>query len=346
MMKGRGRKMQSSGNENFPFLLEQIGMKKILCVVMVYYDFEISKLCIDSLLPYLDRLDLIIIENKSEFTESHFRPYLLDLVNKGQVSKYFLFNKNISINAGEIVFDSGHIDFGDSDYVIITDGDLLCENQDWLSEEINIMEKNTDVFICAVTLDTSNLPIEVFPSATEWAPGGIEHDMYFEDSTGVYFLLMRTKEYLNFLNYRKRNNLKLIDLELNHYCYVILNKKWVRTKKSLARHLTWDLYHDPGHPYSKLKGKKSYEQTWVHNSYCSYQIYTKYSFSKYYPLKKILFGYIEDGKKWIQCIFKGKSDKYREFDWQEQLSQIANLERHKAKNGEAAQKTTKNDDWN
>ena len=147
-------------------------MKKIPCLILVYYDFNVIRTAINALLPYTDRLDLLIIENKSEFTESHIRPYIAELLNNGTVSKYFLFNKNITNNVFECVLDAKNIDLDSSNYIILTDGDLLIESEDWLSEQLSIMENNPDVLVCAITLSTCNLPIEVYPPAAEWAPRG------------------------------------------------------------------------------------------------------------------------------------------------------------------------------
>lgn len=292
-------------------------MKKIPCLILVYYDFNVIRTAIDALLPYTDRLDLIIIENKSEFTESHIRPYIEELLNNGTVLKYFLFNKNITNNVFECVLDPKHIDFASSDYIILTDGDLLIENEDWLSEQISIMENNPDVLVCAVTLSTCNLPVEVYPPAAEWAPRGTEYEMYFEDTTGAHFLLMRLTELQKFLDYRKQNGLKFLDFELANYCREIARKKWVRTKKSVARHLTWDSYHDLEHPYTKLKLSKSYEQTWAHNSYSSYHVLTKNSVSKHVPLEKIIRGHIKEMKRRLGLGFKDKPGEYQEWNWQE-----------------------------
>jgi hypothetical protein len=76
-----------------------------------------------------------------------------------------LFQTNISSNAIEVVFSSNEINLGNSEYILLTDGDLLPTDDNWLSEQIQILVNHPDVFCCNVDLEMSNLPVESFPEA-------------------------------------------------------------------------------------------------------------------------------------------------------------------------------------
>ena len=100
---------------------------KILCIAIIFYDYEVIKKSVDFLIKKVDAYDLIIIENKSEFTEVLIQPYIENLIQEGIVQKYILFDKNITNNAFEVVLDSQYINLKNYDYILITDGDLTVD---------------------------------------------------------------------------------------------------------------------------------------------------------------------------------------------------------------------------
>ena len=62
----------------------------------------------------------------------------------------------------------------------------------------------------------------------------------------------------------------------------------MRTKQSIARHLTWDSYQDLSNPYTQLKFKKAFQEIWSHNEYCAYTVYTKNAILRHIPIANIL----------------------------------------------------------
>lgn len=258
--------------------------EKILCVVLVYYEFQHIRRAVDALIN-TDALDLVVVENKSEHTDTSIKPYILDLVHKDKVLKYFLFDKNISNNAIEVVLDSSFIDYSSYDYVLVTDGDLEPIDSNWLHEQLKIINNNPDVFVCGIDLDMSNLPVNTFPNVHNWIPKTIrETEDYLECTTGLHYLLFRKRDFTSFLAYRRQNNLHFVDGTLHHYCYNVIYKKWAKTKVCKAIHLTWDSYQDLNHPYTKLKLSKSLLDIWSHNSYSPVTIFTKETIDQYYPM--------------------------------------------------------------
>jgi hypothetical protein len=59
---------------------------------------------------------------------------------------------------------------------------------------------------------------------------------------------------------------------MHRFCYEVLHKKWARTKRATAYHLTWDLYGDKNHPYTKMKLAKSFKETWYHKDLAGYSV--------------------------------------------------------------------------
>jgi tetratricopeptide (TPR) repeat protein len=251
-------------------------VNKIPCVILIYYNTDIIQTSVEALSKRADILDIYIIENRSQHTEKEIKPYIFNKIKEEKVKKYFLFETNISNNAVETIFNHQEIDFGNSEYILLTEGDVLPLDYNWLSEQISILQADKEVFCCSVALDISNLPVKAFPESPGWLPQPIaETESYFEVGTGAQLLLFRTLEFQEFLEYRKQTNSKFRDGTMIDYCYKVKQKKWVKTKKALTKHLTWDLYHNLDHPYTKLKLSKDLNQIWNHDFYSSYEIYGK-----------------------------------------------------------------------
>jgi len=238
--------------------------KKIPCYILVFDQTEIIKKTLDSLVKKVDKLDIVIVENPSKNT-SHIKKYIEELGVRGLVKRHYLFEKNITNNALRMIFLEERKLIKKSKYMILTDGDLVPDNENWLEEEIEILKQHRDVFGCGISLDMSNLPLETFPDAVGWIPPDKqEFDDYYEALTGGHLVIMRGKEFDMFSTWRDQHKLPQIDGQMHRFAYEVLHKKWARTKRSKAYHLTWDLYHDKNHPYTRMKMEKSFQETWHH----------------------------------------------------------------------------------
>lgn len=243
--------------------------KRIPCYVLIFDQVDIIKQTLSFLTQYANKLDLIIIENPSANT-----PQIKELVGElGRarlIKRYYLFDQNILANAFDIVLNREHEIIQASRFVLVTDGDLISE-KGWLDEELRILRRRRDVFACGVSLDMANLPLASFPSAQDWIPPDMDaHSDYFEAYTGAHLLLFRGNELAGFLNWKNANNGYFIDGEMHRYCYEQVHKKWARTKRSKAYHLTWDLYLDKENSYTRHKVERSFKDTWYHRATASY----------------------------------------------------------------------------
>lgn len=228
----------------------------------------------DCLLQYSDRLDFTVVENKSIHTDSTIKPYLLKLVEDKRISRYVLFEQNITMNALKKTFDLGLVNLSGSKYVMITDGDLVVNNADFLSEQLHIMESHPELFACGISLCTDNLPLNNYPDAEHWISGNInEYEDYIETLTGAHLTLIRAQDFKDYLTYSTQMNHTILDVMMHEFCYKVLGKKWGKTKISKAVHLTWDIYGDSNHPYQKWKSQMNLHELFIHDHYCPYEVY-------------------------------------------------------------------------
>jgi hypothetical protein len=248
--------------------------QKLPCYVLIYDQVDIIKKSLEFLTEYSGRLDIIVAENPSPNTPE-ISKFIRQLGNKKLLKRYYLFDENITNNAFRMMFKTKREvkTIKSSSYVITTDGDLVSNDKGWLDEEIDILKKYSEVFSCAVSLDMSNLPLASFPDAKNWIPADMsEQEDYYEAFTGSHLQMTRGAEFYTFLKWVEKNDAHLVDGEMHRYCYEVLHKKWARTKKAKAYHLTWDLYKDKDNTYTKAKDSKSFKEIWYHDKESLYTL--------------------------------------------------------------------------
>lgn len=235
--------------------------RKIPCYVLVYDQFSIIKRSIDFLCGYSTRLDIIVIENPSSNTPQ-ISAYIRRQARKGYIKRYYLFDNNIANNAFATVLENDWLSLIRSKHVLITDGDLVCRDQSWLDEELSILER-WRVFACGISLSLDNLPLKTFPDAKAWVPAAsAETDRYYIGKTGIHLLMMRSFYLLLFMLWRRLTRVHFIDDRMHYFCDHILRMSWARTKKTQASHLTWDLYANNKHPYTRMKSHLDFADIW------------------------------------------------------------------------------------
>src|SRR5512135_81838 len=131
---------------------------RIPTVVFAYHDLGMVRETLASLARLGNRLAITVVENGSVNTATHLRPYFVSLLRRGTIDRYILFRNNITNNALEVVYDDRLIYFERSMHVLITDGDIVPDRLDWLDEELGVLDRHRDVFVCGVQLTTENLP--------------------------------------------------------------------------------------------------------------------------------------------------------------------------------------------
>lgn len=236
---------------------------KVLCYVLIYGEASVIRRSLDSITGLSDYLDIVLIENPSDQTPE-VSTFIQHLADKGKISAHYLFDHNISNNAYNTVLTAELARIRRSPFVIVSDGDLeINKPKRWLHEAEQVM-KHSEVFACGISLSKANLPLKAFPEADQWIPPDINSSgPYIEARTGCHLLFFRGKELAKFLDWSHHQKSFFVDGELHRFCYEVLGKKWARTKNE-AYHITWDLYSDTSHPYTRQKLDKSFRQTWYH----------------------------------------------------------------------------------
>jgi len=253
--------------------LERIKKNKIPCYVLIYYCFDNFKKSMESLFKKSAYLDIKVIENYSKYTEAKIKPYVMDLLQQGLISEYFLFDANIANNATHEVLLRLNYDDIKSPYMMITDGDLVFKG-DWLEEEIGILSASDNIYAVGTSIDESNLPN--IAGAELWVAKKDDPQYKYISVayTGMVGLLMRSKDVCAAMEILTANDGSFYDLHLHKICSY-KKKLWVRTKINNAYHLTWDNYMRPNDEYGQWKLSTPYEEVWKIGRKSDYTIYTK-----------------------------------------------------------------------
>lgn len=270
--------------------LKSNNKNKIPCIIWTFYNFDIIRRTIEFLIQE-NKFEIYVIENNSPFTKNLIQPYLLKLLHENKISKYIYFHNNISNNAIELFFDNKIIKETSSEYILITDGDLIVQKiegiENWLDEELKIIKSRQDVLSCGINLSLHNVPLNDDYRLTVPDTDGIIHEDCVEFDTGIHLLLIKKKTFEQYLEWRRKTNSIFIDQTLRYFIKSELGKKWVVTKNNHAYHLTWDLYQIPDHPYTIFKSNNEFNKIWKHKDYSFFTIYDKYKKKNKYPFKAI-----------------------------------------------------------
>lgn len=212
--------------------------------IVIFFCYELVDIHCRSF-ENLSRLDadFFIVENKSansSLLEQYFRE---QMIHKSIVG-YIQFQENTA-NIGTF-FVRDHISLlRQYRYVTFTDGDLVYDDPSSMKNEVWKSLEYSDVAVCGTGMKLDNLP--TVEGSKNWIlPDRIDTKRdYNEQRCGIHFLTLKSNnlhlvEDTRFIDHMLADRIKL------H------NKKWVKTIKNKAYHLTWDLY-TPGNNYYEWK---------------------------------------------------------------------------------------------
>lgn len=251
-------------------------MKKIPCLVLIYDNVEIIKRSINSLLKYRERLTIHIIENPSAFTEHYTKPSMQSLLYAGLIDSYTLFDANITNNAFEEFLRTTPLPIWDSEFILLTDGDVVAEGE-WLESQINILNKYKDVFCCSVKMSLDGWSQGL---KDRFGPARSENQDYIEVSSGIWLCLFRTQELKAAFNLFTQNKFRFRDGPLLRFVYEYWRKKWVVSKFGIARELTRSGFSNPDYRKNKnalILQRGNIINFWNHDEICGFHTYTKNS---------------------------------------------------------------------
>jgi len=245
--------------------------RPIQIIVSIFYHVDAIKAVFDTILKQ-DRLanDIFVIENPSSYTESDIKPFIMDLMDKGHIKKYFLTDRNITHHATKMVLLDKHVNFLKTDYIMITNGNISTQDTTWLDQEIGLLEKFPKLFMTAVPLNMDNMPSgkDGYVLPMHGTNSTKEYDYGF---TGKHMMLFRSHEFKTMMDVILKKG-DYIDADIHNYmkthgktCGVLFNPKF-------HRH-TWDLYKEKNDPYIAVKESYTLDEFWGHNEYCGYTVF-------------------------------------------------------------------------
>ena len=249
-------------------------LEKVQAFVIEFFDLEVIKASINTLLLY-PNIEINIIENKSDYTDSDIKPYLIDLVNNEKIKRYFAFDKNIFNGASDIVLRHPTLNLNETRYCLLTDGSLSCNEPTWLQKQMSYMEADKNIYACAVSLSRENMPpIEIRYFGTNPVEDKGEYELILSGHTNSHMLLIRSKDIVDTLNFLKAKGKTFTDCALGAYRNAHSNRTWIRIKTPLFYRHTWDYFKIPNHPYMNYKHNFNMQRRFTIMR-CGYTLYTK-----------------------------------------------------------------------
>lgn len=174
---------------------------------------EIHRKALASLEPYRDRVNVIVLENRSDGT-SELGPVIEHYASSGLVTKHYVFEENITANAFAVGIENEAELLKLHEHVIVTDGDLLIENRGWLDEMLETLKENPQLFCIGARLTLRNLPVDILPDSPNWVPAATCRGDWLDGLTGTTYLLLRVKDLAGYMAWRTENDQSFVDLTM------------------------------------------------------------------------------------------------------------------------------------
>ena len=229
-------------------------MDKHICILVCFNNLDHIKKSYKSL--YNENIDFFIVENYSDNSEK-----IKDFFKEKNLVGYIQFEKNISHNAVTTFVNDYTSLLEQYDYITISDCDLTVEDSKEMFQEIIKNLDFNDVVVSCSDLTMINLPNVL--GSKSWVPPPIVITKdYIEGTSGVHLMTIKRENLWvikdkTFLDSNLRNSVQSV------------KKKWVKTLKNKAYHLTWDIYFE-GSDYYKFKLDNP--NIWSHNNICNYEV--------------------------------------------------------------------------
>ena len=251
-------------------------MEKIQVFILEFFDIEAITASLETLFFY-PSLEINVLENKSDSTDSVIKPYLINLVKKKKIKRYFAFDKNIFNGVTDIALKHPLINLIETEYCIVTDGSLSCQEPTWLQKQLQLMEEIKNAYICAVSIDTSNMPKGCRQEDYLGHPSIInkgDYEIIGSGHTNGHMLLIKSADLIDTLKFFGEHKKTITDCSFGAYKHAHRNRIWLRVKTPLFHRHTWDYFKVPNHPYLAYKTNFNMERRFAPMR-CGYTIYTE-----------------------------------------------------------------------
>lgn len=216
---------------------------KHVCVFLAFWNVNIIKTSFESL--YHDEMDFIILENHSKYSDEIYQ-YFKNKKLKG----YIKYEKNAALCAWNIFIRDHRKLLLEYDYITMTDGDLYFYDIKETFREIREGLDKEDCIIASAGLYKAN------HYDNKKRIMGIKYYNEFMRARAVDFGCYEGHTAGNLITIKKENlplfeNIHFGDTHLRGRTK-LWGKKWYKTNKYIAYHLTWDVYVK-GNEYYKWK---------------------------------------------------------------------------------------------
>ncbi len=235
-------------------------MKKHLVVFLAFQYPAIISRSFDSL-ENIDA-DFFIVENKTDRSpeiENYFK-------NKSLIG-YIQFQNNIANSAMTIFIKEYIAMLQEYQFITFTDGDLFVANaKDIFDEIFEAFGRNPEIAVSSADLWTGNdYRNTVKLDDKDYLKDATNNNRIFgsiEGNTGNFLLTVQNHD-LNLVS-----NMIFVDSFISQKVNAN-NRRWYKTQKHLAYHLTWDLYIE-GHEYYEWK-KQVYNTIWFKEQHSDFK---------------------------------------------------------------------------
>jgi hypothetical protein len=250
-------------------------MNRIPCFVLCFFDFPAIEKSLNFFSKFNDKLELVIVENPSKYTDT-IKPFILNLLKEGKIDYYYLMNENIGLNAIEMLLKKNTIDWMNKPYIINAEGDLASNSMTWIEEEKNVLDKYPNVLACGMGVDLESFK-KIDPRGAYWypAPHADRGDYYWGLTGGGHAVMWRNKDMIDFLQYMDSVKGKYVDNYMHPFVEAVKRKEWGRTKYSLMEHYSWNYQLIDNHEYHEIKKTIPWVELFHHDRYCEYTLFQK-----------------------------------------------------------------------
>lgn len=247
---------------------------------LAFKDLALIEESIDGIVRTAPPSSVYVIENTSADTNSHIKPAMLRRLADASLNGYFCFDENVTNNAYEISFNSGFVDFSAFDYITLTDFDLLPYD-DWLTANINLLEKYPNIFSASAPLSLDNMPesLRAGLPARNFEPTEV-HEDYDVFHSGLHLTTLRSADFVAYLKWQTRRGLNFRDRILEFYGRDS-KRLSVRSRAIPVRHLTWDLVGTE-RSYQVFKNARG-KNLWMHDDTSAYTFYEPHAATRCVP---------------------------------------------------------------
>ena len=241
---------------------------KIACAFLAFRNIDIVKMSLESVIEECKNcghdVDIYVIENRSEFTDSKISPYLDSLVKSKKVHGYAKLDENVTNNAFHLPLDCNLIDTDQYTHIIFTDGDIYVP-QGTIQEQLNILHTCPETISCGVSVAYENWTLSNKLDQAKVLKKKRDEALtldkpYVAIPSGFWFAMFHTSDYQMIYDVISKNGLRVHDGIIQKFVRLLYRREWVQTRTSIGRELHRELVNSS---YNNISVKKDFQRSLI-----------------------------------------------------------------------------------